>query len=305
MDARAPARLRRPRRHGAAVLAPARRGRRDRRPAGDHRQRADRRPGQPRGAAGGRRHARARRRRRGPAGRARRRGARGPGSGGRRLRRRRPARRRRPRRARGRRRAHAPRSVGERRARAAVLRPHRRRARRAARRSRGGPPMTTAALTAPALAGRDTAPPLGRLMFVELRKMTDTRAGFWLQLAVIALTLAIAGILVGFGESDDQTFEVMLAAAMQPSVNLLPVIGILLVSSECSQRTAQQTFTLVPRRPRVICAKLLASLAVAAAAFAISILVALLATAIAGSDAPDAWSLPAGQLVQMGLIFAL
>ena len=165
--------------------------------------------------------------------------------------------------------------------------------------------MTTAALTAPALAGRDAQPPLGRLMLVELRKMTDTRAGFWLQLAVIALTLAIAGILVGFGESGDQTFEVMLAAAMQPSVNLLPVIGILLVSSEWSQRTAQQTFTLVPRRPRVIGAKLLASIAVAAAAFAISILVALLATAIAGSDAPDTWSLPAGQLVQMGLIFAL
>jgi ABC-2 type transport system permease protein len=165
--------------------------------------------------------------------------------------------------------------------------------------------MTTAALTAPALSGRDAQPPLGRLVLVELRKMTDTRAGFWLQLAVVLLTLAIAGILVGFGESDDQSFEVMLAATMQPSVNLLPVIGILLVSSEWSQRTAQQTFTLVPRRPRVMAAKLLASLVVAAAAFAVSVLVALLATALAGSSAPDTWSLPAGQLAQMGLLFAL
>jgi ABC-2 type transport system permease protein len=165
--------------------------------------------------------------------------------------------------------------------------------------------MTTAALTAPALAGRDTKPPLGRLTLVELRKMTDTRAGFWLQLAVVFLTLAIAGVIVGFGEGHDLTFQNMLEATIQPSANLLPVIGILLVSSEWSQRTAQQTFTLVPRRPRVIGAKLLASLVVAAAAFAVSILVALLATAIAGSDAPDTWSLPAGQLVQMGLIFAL
>jgi ABC-2 type transport system permease protein len=165
--------------------------------------------------------------------------------------------------------------------------------------------MTTAALTAPALAGRDTQPPLGRLALVELRKMTDTRAGFWLQLAVVFLTLAIAGIIAGFAEAQDQTFETMLSAVMQPSVNLLPVIGILLVSSEWSQRTVQQTFTLVPRRPRVIGAKVLASLVVAAAAFAISIAVALLATAIAGSDAPGAWSLPAGQLAQMGLLFAL
>lgn len=165
--------------------------------------------------------------------------------------------------------------------------------------------MTTAALTAPAAAGRDARPSLGRLTLVELRKMTDTRAGFWLQLAVIGLTLAIAGILIGFGEAKDQTFETMLQAVMQPSVNLLPVIGILLVSSEWSQRTAQQTFTLVPRRPRVIAAKLLASLVVAAAAFAVSIVVALVATAIAGSDVPDTWSLPAGQLAQIGLLFAL
>ena len=135
--------------------------------------------------------------------------------------------------------------------------------------------MTTAALTAPALAGRDAQPPLTRLTLVELRKMTDTRAGFWLQLAVVALTLAIAGIMVGVGDAQDHTFETMLQAAMQPSVNLLPVIGILLVSSEWSQRTAQQTFTLVPRRTRVVAAKLLASLVVAAAAFAVSILVAL------------------------------
>ena len=92
--------------------------------------------------------------------------------------------------------------------------------------------MTTAALNAPALAGRDTQPSLGRLTLVELRKMTDTRAGFWLQLAVVALTFAIAWIMIAFGEAQDQTFETMLQAVMQPSVNLLPVIGILLVSSE-------------------------------------------------------------------------
>ena len=39
---------------------------------------------------------------------------------------------------------------------------------------------------------------------------------------------------------------------------LLPIVGILLVSSEWSQRTALITFTLVPQRMRVMSAKLAA-----------------------------------------------
>src|SRR5215218_6135096 len=174
---------------------------------------------------------------------------------------------RRPRRARRRRRAHPPRRERERRAGEAVLRPHRGRARRAARQPRGGLPMT--AVAAPLAAGRDARPGLGRLTAVELRKMTDTRAGFWLQLAVVGLTLTIAGLIIGFGDPQDQTLAKMLQGTIQPSINLLPVIGILLVSSEWSQRTAQISFTLVPRRPRVIAAKLLAALVVAVAAFAV------------------------------------
>ena len=152
--------------------------------------------------------------------------------------------------------------------------------------------MTATALDAPFAAGRDTRPGLGRLTLVELRKMTDTRAGFWLQLAVVGLTLTIAGLIIGFGKPEDQTLEKMLQATIQPSANLLPVIGILLVSSEWSQRTAQISFTLVPRRPRVIGAKLLAALVVAVAAYAVSVVVALLATAIANPDVHGAWSLP-------------
>ena len=165
--------------------------------------------------------------------------------------------------------------------------------------------MSAAALTAVPATGRDARPGLGRLTLVELRKMTDTRAGFWLQLAIVALTVFVAVAVAIWGVGPDKQFGSLLGATIQPASILGPVVGVLLVSSEWSQRTAQQTFTLVPRRPRVIGAKLLASLVVAAAAFAVSILVALLATAIAGSDAPGTWSLPAGQLVQMGLLFAL
>ena len=47
-------------------------------------------------------------------------------------------------------------------------------------------------------AGIHTRPGLGRLVAVELRKMVDTRAGFWLQVAMGVLTaLAIAFSIAG------------------------------------------------------------------------------------------------------------
>jgi ABC-2 type transport system permease protein len=145
------------------------------------------------------------------------------------------------------------------------------------------------------------APAIGRLTSVELRKMTDTRAGFWLQLAVIGLTIAIAGIIVGFGTDTDRSLEQMLQATIQPSLNLLPVIGILLVSSEWSQRTAQVTFTLVPRRMRVMGSKVLASLSVSVVAYVVSIVVALLVSAAAGGD----MSLTVKLLGQIAVLFAI
>lgn len=145
------------------------------------------------------------------------------------------------------------------------------------------------------------APGFGRLTTVELRKMTDTRAGFWLQLAVVGLTLAIAGIILAVGNDTDQSLEQLLKATIQPSVNLLPIIGILLVSSEWSQRTAQVTFTLVPKRLRVMGSKVLASLCVAVVAYVVSIVVAVLAAAAIGGD----MSLSAKLVGQIAVLFAL
>ena len=39
------------------------------------------------------------------------------------------------------------------------------------------------------------APSFGRLTLVELRKMVDTRAGFWLQLTVAVITLAAVVVI--------------------------------------------------------------------------------------------------------------
>ena len=128
------------------------------------------------------------------------------------------------------------------------------------------------------------APGIARLTGVELRKMTDTRAGFWLQFVVVALTIALVVAFSIFAETKDLTYENMLLITVQPAGFLLPVIGILLVSSEWSQRTALITFTLVPKRWRILLAKLLAAITLALAAMVISVPVAALATAIAGGS---------------------
>jgi ABC-2 type transport system permease protein len=136
------------------------------------------------------------------------------------------------------------------------------------------------------------APGLARLTYVELRKMTDTRAGFWLQLLVVGLTVVAIVALSLTGSDADRTLQTQFEVAVQPSSLLLPIIGILLVSSEWSQRTGMITFSLVPNRMRVMAAKLLAGVVVAVIALAGSLAIAALGAAFSAPDTAGAWSLP-------------
>ena len=163
--------------------------------------------------------------------------------------------------------------------------------------------MSAAALTAVPAAGRDDRPGLGRLTLVELRKMTDTRAGFWLQLAIVALTVISVVALMLTAEDKDKALDVVLSLAIQPAAILGPVVGVLLVSSEWSQRTAQITFSLVPRRGRVMGAKVLAGVVWCLIAFAAALAVSVLATAIGG--VPGAFDVPVGQILQDLVYIAL
>jgi ABC-2 type transport system permease protein len=159
-----------------------------------------------------------------------------------------------------------------------------------------------AALDIP-IAGRDAGarPSMGRLTAVELRKMVDTRAGFWLQLAVVALTVVVVVVVCIVGNAQDQTLSQLLSAALAPASILLPIVGILLVSSEWSQRTAPITFVLVPRRARVIAAKVLASVVLSIVAFAFCLAVTAIGTAVAAPGIDGTWSLSAGLLGQSAL----
>jgi ABC-2 type transport system permease protein len=161
--------------------------------------------------------------------------------------------------------------------------------------------MSAAALTAVPAAGRDARPGLGRLTLVELRKMTDTRAGFWLLLTTAALTVAVV-VIAGLGmEEQDRTLRNFVGIASVPISLLGPVVGILLVTSEWSQRTSLITFTLVPHRSRVLVAKLLAGGALALIGYQICLATGLLATAVFGGGAADTWSLSAAVIGQNGL----
>ncbi len=134
-----------------------------------------------------------------------------------------------------------------------------------------------------------TAPtPLSRLVRVELRKLADTRAGKWLLIAIGAITVLIIAIFFLNAPESDRTFVNFMGATATPQGFLLPVLGILLVTSEWSQRTALVTFTMTPVRGRVILAKVLAALIAGLAAIALAMLLAAASTLAGGAE--DAWA---------------
>jgi len=153
--------------------------------------------------------------------------------------------------------------------------------------------MSTTALAAPIrvnTAGVHTRPGIGRLVTVELRKMVDTRAGFWLQIAMVALTMVVVVVRLLVGDRADHTFQHVLDAGLQPAAILLPVLGILLVTSEWSQRTGLITFALVPVRSRVLGAKLIASLLLATAMLAISVAIVAAGVLVSSPGVEGTWS---------------
>jgi ABC-2 type transport system permease protein len=124
---------------------------------------------------------------------------------------------------------------------------------------------------------------MGTLTAVELRKATDTRAGFWLQLATAGLALATVLVVAITGDHHVRALDNLFFDAVQPVSILLPVVGILLVTSEWTQRTALVTFTLVPRRGDVLLAKTVAGVLIGLVATTVCLVVSLLgAVAFAG-----------------------
>jgi hypothetical protein len=159
---------------------------------------------------------------------------------------------------------------------------------------------TLTADRAPARAAR-TAPepiPFTRLLQVETIKMFNTRAGLWLMVGIAAAALIATVSVVAFAPDSAITYDNFGAAIGIPMALLLPVMAILSVTSEWSQRSGLTTFTLVPHRGRVIWAKLVTSVALGALSFGVALAIGALGnvvgSAIAGVD--TVWDIPASQM---------
>ncbi len=129
--------------------------------------------------------------------------------------------------------------------------------------------------------------PLARLVKVEMRKMVDTRAGLWLLIAIGVITALITVVFYFAAPDDERTFVNYIGIMATPQGFLLPVLGILLVTQEWSQRTGMVTFTLEPQRSKVIAAKVIAALAFGLLAVVLALVLAALGAAVSG--APGAW----------------
>jgi ABC-2 type transport system permease protein len=151
---------------------------------------------------------------------------------------------------------------------------------------------------ATALPGRPGVP-FGRTFQAELRKMVDTRAGRWMVIVMAGLTAVILAAFVIWGPAEDATFANLLQFATIPLAMLLPIIGIMAATAEWSQRTGLVTFTLEPRRGRVVAAKALGALALGI----VVLVVAFVAAALANLAGTSTWDLEAA--AGAGLVLAL
>jgi len=132
----------------------------------------------------------------------------------------------------------------------------------------------------------DTAPvrPLRSttLLAVELRKMTDTRSGRAVLAGAVAATVAVLTWKV-VQPSIPAAFDNYSRGVATLIAFITPLLGLLAMTAEWTQRTALTTFTLAPRRLPVLAAKYVAALTLALGVLAVGLAMALAATALGGA----------------------
>lgn len=134
---------------------------------------------------------------------------------------------------------------------------------------------------------------LTRLIAVETRKSFDTLAGRWFSAAILiicAIALTLIAIFASDGFYDYQDMAGYTGAILG---FFLPIILIMLVTSEWSQRTGLVTFTLEPRRSRVVIAKLVAGVLIALAVIVLAFGIATVGTGFADliRDGDVSWTM--------------
>ena len=142
--------------------------------------------------------------------------------------------------------------------------------------------------------------PFARMVAVELRKSYDTRAGFWL-IASIGLVVLVASVIVTIVvvvQEQQAALGDFVAVAAYLTSFLLPVLGIMLVTGEWSQRSAMVTFSLEPRRVLVVLAKMVVGVLLTLLTLAAALGIGLAATFVCELANPEltSWELGADDL---------
>lgn len=122
------------------------------------------------------------------------------------------------------------------------------------------------------------------LVRTELRKSVDTRSGRVLLAAILVLALiGLVWRITHLPDSGPVKFADTAGMAMSGVQLLLPVIGIMAMTSEWTQRTALTTFTLSPRRIRVQLAKFVSAMVLSAVVLTMVLALAFATNAIGGA----------------------
>jgi ABC-type transport system involved in multi-copper enzyme maturation permease subunit len=167
--------------------------------------------------------------------------------------------------------------------------------------------MTTTSHASTARPGTAGAPvgrvPFPRLLRVELQKMVASRAGGWLLTAVGLALVAIVALRLLTGEADELTFRGFAEVTSTPLSLLLPLLAILSVTTEWSQRTALGTFTLEPSRVRVVLGKLAAVVALGLLAVAAALAAAAVGNALGAAlqEGSGDWSASPSDIGELAL----
>jgi ABC-2 type transport system permease protein len=164
--------------------------------------------------------------------------------------------------------------------------------------------MTTTSPPLPIDVNATEQVPMSRLATVELRKALDTRAGRWFAGSIVLLVLLVLTIYALAAGDTEKNYEDFIAIAGFVLGYFLPILIIMLVTSEASQRNGLVTFTLEPRRPRIVVAKLLAGLILGACVMVLAALMAVIATLFGSlTGGTPEWSVD-GNLLFNGFVLA-
>jgi hypothetical protein len=150
---------------------------------------------------------------------------------------------------------------------------------------------------------------MSRIAAVELRKSFDTRSGFWLMWSIVIVSAIATTAVILFAPDDELTYSTFATAIGFPMAVILPIVAILSVTSEWSQRSGLTTFTLVPHRGRVVLAKGLVAVGIGVASMIVAMVIGALGnvvgTALAGSDTVWDASVADLSLIVLGNVLGL